>query len=227
MNPKKRQQMIIISSVVVVAVLVIAVLIAVSQQRTGASIDFASIPQSRTDDGAYVLGNPDAAVTIVEFADFACPHCQQYRSTIERFIQEHVANGDAKFEFRLFPTVGGAMSEFAGRVGQCAEEQEEGAFWRAYEVFYELAETGRYNDQMGRTVADRLELDYSQLLNCTSNANQPAIDLALGRRVGVTGTPAVMVRYGNSEPTYINLGGRAYNSGGVPYEVLEQAVRPQ
>jgi hypothetical protein len=119
------------------------------------------------------------------------------------------------------------MSEFAGRVGQCAEEQEEGAFWRAYEVFYELAETGRYNDQMGRTVADRLELDYSQLLNCTSNANQPAIDLALGRRVGVTGTPAVMVRYGNSEPTYINLGGRAYNSGGVPYEVLEQAVRPQ
>lgn len=227
MNPKKRQQVIIISSIVVVAVIAAIVLILASGQTTASEVDFASLPQSRTEDGGYVLGNPDAPVTIVEFADFACPHCQQYRHTMDQFIREQVATGNARFEFRFFPTTGGAMTEFAGRVAQCAEEQQEGAFWEAYDVFFQLAESGQYNDQMGRTVSDRLELDYSQILNCTSTATQPATDLALGRRVGVTGTPAVLVRYGDAEPTYINIGGRTYNSGGVPYDVLAQVVQAQ
>lgn len=227
MNPKKRQQMIIISSVAIVAVIAIIIAIAVSSQPTASEVDFASIPQSQTEDGAFVLGNPDAPVTIVEFADFACPHCQEYRHTIDQFIAEQVATGNARFEFRLFPTVGGAISEFAGRVGQCADQQEPGAFWEAYDLFYQLAESGQYNDEMGRTVAERLGLDYSQILNCTSTANQPTVDIALGRRVGVTGTPAVMVRYGNSDPTFINYGGRTYNSGGVPYEVLAQVAQGQ
>ncbi len=227
MNPKKRQQVIIISSVVIVAVIAVVALIALSGQSTASAVDFASIPQSRTEDGAYVLGNPDANVTIVEFADFACPHCQEYRHTMDQFIQEQVATGNAKFEFRIFPTTGGAMSEFAGRVGECAENQQAGSFWRAYDIFYQLAESGQYNDQMGRTVANQLGLDYSRILDCTSSATQPATDLALGRRVGVGGTPAVMIRYGNGDPTFINYGGRTYNSGGVPYDVLAQVVQPQ
>lgn len=227
MNPKKRQQMIIISSVVVVAVIAVVALIALSGQTTASSVDFSTIPQSRTEDGAFVLGNPDAPVTIVEFADYACPHCQQYRATMDQFIANHVVNGEAKFEFRLFPTVGGAISEFAGRIGECAEAQEPGAFWEAYELFYQLAESGQYSDQMGRTVAERLNLDYSQILNCTSSASQPATDVALGRRLGVSGTPAVMIRYGNGDPTFVNFGGRTYNSGGVPYDVLSQVVQAQ
>ena len=224
MNPQKRQQVIIISSIVVVAVIAAIVLISVSGQTTSSAVDFSSIQQARAEDGGYVLGNPDAPVTIVEFADFACPHCQEYRHTMERFIQEQVATGNAKFEFRFFPTTGGAMTEFAGRVAQCAEDQEAGSFWRAYDLFFQLAESGQYNDQMGRIVAERLDLDYSQILNCTSSANQVAADLALGRRVGVGGTPAVLIRYGNGDPVFINYGGRTYNSGGTPYEVLEQVV---
>ena len=227
MNPKKRQQVIIISSVVVVAVIAVIVLIAMSGQTTATSIDFSAIPQSRTEDGAYVLGNPDAPVTIVEFADFACPHCQEYRHTMDQFIREQVVPGNAKFEFRLFPTTGGAMSEFAGRVAQCAEDQETGSFWRAYDLFYQLAESGQYSDQMGRIVAERLGLDYSQILNCTSGATQVTTDVALGRRVGVSGTPAVLIRYGNSEPVFVNFGGQTYNSGGVPYQVLAQVVAAQ
>lgn len=227
MNPKKRQQVIIISSVVIVAVIAVVALIALSGQTTTSAVDFDSIPQSRTEDGAFVLGNADAPVTIVEFADYACPHCQQYRHTVDQFIQEQVVTGNAKFEFRLFPTTGGALSEFAGRIGECAEQQETGAFWKAYDVFFQLAESGQYSDQMGRTVADRLGLDYSEMLNCTSSATQASTDVALGRRVGVGGTPAVMVRYGNSDPTFINFGGRTYNSGGVPYEVLAQVAQGQ
>gem|GEM_PF-6126817 len=40
---------------------------------------FASLPQSRTEDGGFVVGKPEAPITIVEFVDYACPHCQTYR----------------------------------------------------------------------------------------------------------------------------------------------------
>ena len=78
---------------------------------------------------------------------------------------------------------------------------------------------------MGSIVAERLDLDYSRILNCTSEANQVQTDAALARRLGITGTPAVMIRYGDSEPVFIQANGRTYNSGGAPYEILEQVVK--
>jgi protein-disulfide isomerase len=38
---------------------------------------FARLPQTRTADGGFVVGAADAPITIVEFADYACPHCQE------------------------------------------------------------------------------------------------------------------------------------------------------
>jgi protein-disulfide isomerase len=56
---------------------------------------YAHIPFSHTDDGAPVLGNPDAPITIIEFADFACPYCQRYEPTMQVFIDTYVATGRA------------------------------------------------------------------------------------------------------------------------------------
>ena len=227
MSPRKRNQVIIVSAIIVVAVVAAIVVIAMSGQTVATTIDFANLPMSRTEDGAFVLGNADAPVTIVEFSDFACSHCQEYRHTVDLFIREQVATGKAKFEFRLFPTSGGALSEFAGQVAECADEQQPGAFWGAYDQFYQLAESGQYGDQMGRTVTEQLGLDYGQILNCTSTADQTTASVALGRRLGVSGTPAVLIRNGDSEPVFITFGGQTYSAGGTPYEVLKQVVEAQ
>ena len=80
---------------ILAALLALAVLPAAAQEDYFAL--FADIPQSRTEDGAFVLGDPDAPVTIVEFADFMCPHCQAYQTTVNRFIEQYVATGQAKF----------------------------------------------------------------------------------------------------------------------------------
>nr|PZN57254.1 MAG: hypothetical protein DIU68_04515 [Chloroflexota bacterium] len=224
MDPKKKQQFTIIGAIVLVAVIAVGALIALSGRTTASSVDFSSLEKTRTQDGAFVLGDPDAPVTIVEFADFACPHCQNYRHDIDRFIREHVATGNAKFEYRFFPTVGGALTDFAGKVAVCVDEIRPGAFWEAYDIFYQLAESGQYSDRMGSIIAERLGIDYSQVLDCTSEVNQVQTDVALGRQLGVTGTPAVMIRYGDGQPQFINANGRTYNSGGVPYDVLNQVV---
>ncbi len=223
---KRKQQstLIIIAAVVVVAIIAVGALILLSGQTQTSGINFSTVPQSRAEDGGFVLGNPDAPITLVEFADYGCPHCQAYKETMDRFVSDYVLTGQAKFEFRVFPTAGGALTEFAGRVVQCVADAKPGSYWQVHEVFYDLAMSGRYSDQMGRTVAERMGVDYTQILNCTGSADQVQTDVALGRRVGVTGTPAVLVRYGDSEPTYITLNGQTYDRGSVPYEVLQQVV---
>lgn len=113
----------IIAIVIVIAVAAVGALILISGRTTASNIDFSAMQPSRAEDGGFVLGNPDAKVTIIEFADFGCPHCQEYKPTIDDFIKNYVQTGKAKFEFRIFPTAGGAMTEFAGRIADCIDQQ--------------------------------------------------------------------------------------------------------
>jgi protein-disulfide isomerase len=224
MNNKKQQQMIIMGSVVVVALIAAGALILLSGQTTSSSVDYSALQPTRLEDGGFVIGDPNAPITLIEFADFACPHCQTYKETADRFITDFVMTGKARFEYRVFPTAGGPLTEFAGQLAQCADELEPGAFWQAHELFYQYARTARYGQEMGRQLATDLGLDYSELLECSRTADQVQADVELGRRIGVSGTPAVAVRYGDAEPTFINLNGQSYDRGAAPYEILAEVV---
>jgi hypothetical protein len=78
---------------------------------------------------------------------------------------------------------------------------------------------------MGRIVADRFGLEYSDLLQCAGEARQHVTDTALGQRVGVEGTPAILIRYGSDQPlTWISLNGQQYTRGGISYNVLAEVI---
>ncbi|MDZ4766829.1 MAG: thioredoxin domain-containing protein [Chloroflexota bacterium] len=219
MKPKQNQ-LTIVFGVIFVAVIAVGVVIAASGSISGANIDYTAMPKSRAADGAFVLGNPDAPITIIEFADYGCPHCQEYHPEISRFIKDFVETGKANFEYRTFPTAGGARTVFAGQIGECIDDQQPGAFWDAYKIFYDLAVTARYNDEASRLVAQQLNLSYSDLLECAADAQQVNIDVRVGQQYGVSGTPAVMMRLGDSAPQWITYNGVTYNRGPVAYDVL-------
>lgn len=223
MNPKQRQLLVIIGAVAAAA-LAFVVVLALANRQEAPGIDFASLPQSRTEDGGFVVGNPEAPITIVEFADWACPHCQDYRSQIEQFIAQEVVSGRAKFEFRVFPTAGGQLTVFAGQIADCAEQQREGAFWEAYSLLYELATSGLYTEDLGQIVAQRLNLDYSELLTCSSESDRVTTDVEIARTVDVSGTPAVRVRYGDGPLQTIVFNGTDYTRSTVPPGVLSALV---
>jgi protein-disulfide isomerase len=186
----------------------------------------ADIPQSRGADGAFILGDPNAPVTIIEFADYACPHCLEYRPVIEQFIRDYVATGQAAFEFRIFPTAGGQLTVLASAIAECAQEQRPNTFFQISEVAYELAEQGRYNDQLWQPLVQTFDLNIPQLEACF-NATSPLqveVDAIYGRSLGITGTPAVRVRYGGGAAEVIELNGTAYPNGRVPFEVLAAVV---
>lgn len=94
------------------------------------------LPRVILDTGSFQpLGNPYAKVTVIEFADFQCPYCKQFYSSIEsQLIQNYVLTGKVKFVFRNFPFLG--PDSFTAAAGAyCANEQ--GKFWEYHNFLYE------------------------------------------------------------------------------------------
>lgn len=200
----------IIGGVIAVAVVVALVAIVLSSgSGLGSNLQvYDDVPQSRTADGAFVLGNPDAPLTLIEFADFACPACQDYKPTIDEFIERYVLTGQAKFESRIIMTAGGATTGFASRLAECAEEQRSGAYWQAHVLFYGYGSRGSstYNNNMSRSFAQALNLDLNNLLSCVPEAGQIDTDSAFAQQSGATSTPTVLFRLNDSSPQPLPAG---------------------
>jgi protein-disulfide isomerase len=181
----------------------------------------AELPQSRLEDGGFVLGALDAPITVIEFMDWACSHCQDYREIIEPVLVEYLLAGQVKYELRMLPTAGGAMTIFAGQVAECADDLTEGGFWGSSTILYDVAVEGNYNvDDIVAAVASKLDLDSDDLVECTEDAQQVGVDMEFADQLGVAGTPAVLVRYGDDAPVYIEIDDIIYDRGGVPADIL-------
>ena len=79
---------------------------------------FAGIPQ----EGA-ILGDPNAPVTITEYADLRCPACKLFATDYSpTVVDELVRTGKAKYEFRIWPILG-TDSVLAAQAGIAAQQQ--------------------------------------------------------------------------------------------------------
>jgi protein-disulfide isomerase len=189
---------------------------------------YREIPHSRTEDGAFVLGEADAPVTVVEFADFLCPHCQNYHATSKQFIEQYVATGQAKFEYRLFPVVDPELSPFSAQLAECVGEQDGGKFWAAHDMLYDLGSRGRIDlETTPQALAETLELDANLLLQCQQTATQHETDTAVGTAAGVNGTPTMFIRVDEDTLGYPYLDGRIYNQGGLPLNIIQQVIEAE
>jgi protein-disulfide isomerase len=198
---ESQQRKIVVAVVSGVAVLLLIGVIAYLLLGSGSNIDYSKIHQERTADGAFILGNPEAAITVVAWEDFLCPHCQDYESTVEEFIRTYVVTGQARFEFRMLTAIDATYSALAFQLVECAEELRPGSFWTARETMFRLTSTSRFGQSSGREFAERMGLSYSSLLDCTGEANQYETDVDLAQTYGdnVSGTPAVGWRLNGSD----------------------------
>ncbi|MBZ0276412.1 MAG: DsbA family protein [Anaerolineae bacterium] len=187
------------------------------------AIDYSAIEQTRLDDGGFVLGSPDAPITIVEFADFLCPHCQEYDAVIRDFITQYVVTGKARLEYRTFPVIDAQLSPLTAALAECSDTINPGTFWQARSIMYSLSEEG-YNDLVPFRFAALAGLDFNALADCVGTANQVQVDAALGQSAGVEGTPAVRMRDADGNLVVITYQGSTLDRGGMPLEVLGAVV---
>ncbi len=220
--PNQNRNRMIIGGVIGLAVIAAVVFIAISLNSSNNVTvgQYAALPQGRLPDGGFVLGNPNAPVTIIEFADYACSHCQEYLPTMNQFMDTYVKTGKAKFEYRILPTAGGELTQFIGTVLVCMEDQKAGTYWKAHDILFQKAMAGNYDGNTLRNMASDLGVNYADALNCAQTQKQVETDVALANTLNVHGTPAIRVRDANGKAGSLIVNGQAYDSGGPSLDVL-------
>lgn len=57
---------------------------------------------SKTEAGGFVMGNPDAAVKLIEYGALSCGHCADFSAKSKDKLKEYIAKGTVSYEFRPF-----------------------------------------------------------------------------------------------------------------------------
>src|SRR5947207_3102869 len=101
-----------------------------------------NIPESqsvsaRSDPSAHVRGNPQAPVTLEEFADFQCPPCGQFAPFAEELLREY--DSRLRVVFRNFPLSGHEHAREAALAAEAAGLQDK--FWEMHDTLYREQET--------------------------------------------------------------------------------------
>jgi protein-disulfide isomerase len=181
---------------------------------------YEGISTYRTDDGGLVLGEPDAPLHIVAFEDYMCPQCQTYKDTIQPFITDYVATGQAQFEYRFYPLVSPEFSFYTAHVADCIALQDLSVFWEAHDMLFDLAASDEIDENLVATIGEQIDIDVDAVNDCLDTTIQPLVDVQLGQISGITGTPGIRAIDSNGQLEVIYVEQQPLSSGAVPLEVL-------
>jgi protein-disulfide isomerase len=140
---------------------------------------------------SYVVGNPSGDITLVEFFDYNCGYCKKALADVQALLKN-----DPKLRVVLkdFPVLGPDSVE-ASRVALAAKKQLQGDKLLDYHV--KVMDTrGRVNGEKALATAKEMGLDMARLQKDLESAevrNALQENMALGDKLGLTGTPAFII----------------------------------
>jgi protein-disulfide isomerase len=163
---------------------------------------FEGIPQQ-----GIAVGDPDAPVTVVEFADLQCPFCAQFaRDALPELVRRYVRTGEVRLELRLLTFIG-PESMRAAQLASAAALQDRG--WQFADLFFAnqgQEGSGYVTEEFLREVAEGVDgLDVDRAFEqSTGPAAARLIDQAeaAAGTLGVESTPSFFARRtgGSFEP---------------------------
>jgi protein-disulfide isomerase len=187
-----------------------------------AAADYTGLQQEviRTDTGlGFAIGDPDAPVTLVDYSDFSCPHCNELAGIIHQLINDYVRSGDLRVIYKPISFVNPPYSGPAAQAAICAGEQ--GKFWEMHDLIwslYESAGPGGYTQRALVARAETLDLDIDAFRACytSSETSRAVTDVLLeAQEKGITATPTLFV---NGEEV-------VYRGADYAYADLAAAIR--
>jgi protein-disulfide isomerase len=161
-------------------------------------------------------GPAKAPVTIVEFSDMQCPHCQIAAPVIEQLLAQEP---DAHFIFQNFPLPAHDWAEKAAGYVDCVGRASNDAVWKfIQQTFDEQANITASNiDEKLKAIATASGVNGEEIATCATKPDTIArveASVALGKSVEVNGTPALFIN-GRNVP------------GGAPLELLKKITEFQ
>ncbi|MFQ5562608.1 MAG: DsbA family protein [Parvularculaceae bacterium] len=120
-------------------------------EEAAASGESSETPKESIETGAMgdmTLGNPDAKVTVLEFASVTCPHCAAFHENIFPTIKEdYVDTGKVRFIFREFPTAPAGLSYVGSVLARCAADKGgQNAYFAVLDSLFKTQKTWIYGE---------------------------------------------------------------------------------
>lgn len=139
--------------------------------------------------GSPVKGPDNAAITIVEWADFECPACRAASPDLDEVVK---SNKDVRLVFKNFPLDMHEHAEMAARAAVAADRQ--GKFWEMHAALFEsgvpLTEATLFK------IAEELKLDAAQFkkdIRSEEVADRVAKDKQQADEVKLRATPTLFI----------------------------------
>jgi protein-disulfide isomerase len=175
--------------------------------------NFEQMPQREVEvsPSDFSLGPEDARVTVVEFSDFQCPFCRGGAAEVKEVLAKHPE--EVRLVFKNFPIDKTCHEELerqlhpfacgAALLARCAGRSNADLFWRTHDALFGA---GELSEDVLSSIPAELSIPARELESCMSSP-EPLLkvkqDIALGRSLGVTGTPTFFVN-GRRAPEYQN-----------------------
>ena len=164
-----------------------------------------SVP-AKSDTPAHVRGNPEAAVTLEEFADFQCPPCSQFAPFAEELLREY--DSRLRVVFRNFPLPAHEHAREAALAAEAAGFQ--GKFWEMHDTLYreqtawsKAPNARELFESYAGTLGLNLDLFKRDMVSDKARERVDS-DHALGDFLGVKVTPTLFINNRPVEPQQKN-----------------------
>lgn len=165
---------------------------------TQADSGYLDIVSFSDENGAVIIGNPDAKVELVEYASLTCGHCKDFHIDVLTHIKkDYIATGKIRFVFQEFPTppveialAGFALARCSGESGYLGTLND--FFMRQDEIF-----TSARAGTIGQTLielGERNGIKDADFEGCITNQNyRRAVSESVnyGQSQGVNSTPSI------------------------------------
>ena len=184
--------------IIVLAIVVISQISSNSSAKKNVIVPEFNIAQQV--DG-LTMGDPNAKVTIIEFADFQCPYCGVYWKQLEpQIIKDYVDTGKVKFVYHPFSFLGsGSWDESvkSSEAAYCANDQ--GKFWQYRSMLFANQNgenQGAFSQVKLYAFAEAIHLDmttFKQCLNSGSHHADVTASTKAASDYGATFTPSFLV----------------------------------
>ena len=147
------------------------------------------------------IGNPDAAVTVIEYASFTCPHCASFHaSSFKQLKADYIDTGKINFIYRdvYFDRLG-LWAAIVARCGDGAENRFFGIADMIYDKQRDWTQAGSPQEIVGelRKIGKTAGLTDADLDACFTDADKAqalyALYLQNAEEDGINSTPSFVI----------------------------------
>jgi protein-disulfide isomerase len=169
----------------------------------------------------HILGDPNAPVKVVEYADLECPFCKTFQTTMHQVMDYYGASGKVAWVYRPFPLAQlHSKAPKEAEAAECAADQGGDAeFYKYIDQVYAVtpSENGLDPAQLP-AIAQQQGLNMTTFNQCLNSGKYAAkIQNSYNEAIkeGGQGTPFILIMVGNEAVTL---------QGAQPYDSMRAAI---